>query len=273
MGAIMVLDRAGGAPAHRDAGSLADRRGAGAGEADRGAGPRGRDGRADPLPPAGAAEQKVVALGVLGQATLAENDFAVYDYHGLAALRRALGGGRAPTTVVATTIGLGGASARVGTVTMTDGAVLRHRFADDADPDRASARWPSRLGLLGNAGSFVGDELRTHEPGGAPATARVERHVVDGSLHGVSVRGPDGDIRWRNPFAGLPFDDEEIGVATVLTGMADAVRTSEDPPYLASESLLDMEILTAMRYSAASRGRPVSLPVDILDQVRSRLHR
>jgi predicted dehydrogenase len=214
-------------------------------------------------------KQQLVALGVLGHVTLAENDFAVFDYHGLAALRRGMGHGRVPVSVTARDVAVGGVDARVATVAMGDGSVLEHRFGTgDGPPPRRP-----RLTLVGSAGSIEGGELRTTGPDGSPAVATVRREEYGGSLHALVVDGPEGEIRWRNPFAGLPFDDEQVAVATVLVGMAAAVRSAEDPPYLASESLLDMELLAAMRYSAAGRGRPVSLPTGRLDQLRAKLGR
>lgn len=215
-------------------------------------------------------KQKAIGLGLLGRISSAENHYAEFDYHALATLRRALGPGRIAERVQASASRLGDAEVVTATVTFEDGAVLLHRAI--ADGSARPAGVVPRLVLHGDAGSFVGDEFVTLGPSGEPVVVPIERITGDdGSLLELVLAAPSGTVRWRNPFAGLPLDDQGIAVATVLTAMADAVRTGDDPPYLPVESLQDMEIIAAMRYSQAGHGRAVRLPVHRLDQARARL--
>jgi predicted dehydrogenase len=207
-------------------------------------------------------KRRVIELGLIGQVESAQNDGAVFDYHGLAALRAYLDGGRRPALVRATEVAGERGPVLDATVTCTDGTTLLHRYEDGVD---------GRLLATTSSGGFRDDVVVVAE-GGERREVRVERIEADGTdLRSLVARLPQAEVWWHNPFAGHGFTDEQVAVAAVLVDFAGAVRTGGDPAYLAADSLLDMELLTAMRYSAADGGRTITLPVSALDRVRSKL--
>lgn len=208
-----------------------------------------------PFMPIEQLRQQVIELGLLGRVHLVRNDGVYFDYHGTGALRRLLGGGRRPARAVATfrddatdTIG---EAQRIGTVFYDDESTLHHR-----SPCAGS---PGSVTIEGSAASMVGDSLIVVRDGERVEYA-VKREVVDGRLAALVLPTPDGEVRWVNPFADQSFDDDQIGVATVLRGMREAVMFDVDPLYSAEEGLFDMDIITAFRYSADRGGAPIAFP-------------
>ena len=197
--------------------------------------------------------QQLIELGLLGRVHLVQNDGAYYDHHGIGALRRLLGGGRRPVRVVATRTDLasGGDNQLTGTVFYDDGATLHHRSAHAGSPGTVT--------IQGSTAYMIDDTLfAVHDEERFESTTK--REMVDGRLAALVLRTPDGEVRWANPFADHGLDDDQIGVATVLRGMRDAVLFDVDPPYPAAEGLLDMDMITAFGYSADRDAAPIALP-------------
>jgi hypothetical protein len=101
----------------------------------------------------------------------------------------------------------------------------------------------------------------------------IERQCerVDGGAL-TAVVAHTGDVRipvvtWKNPFAqGLhghnpQWHDDEIGVASCLLSLVDAVRNKTEPSYGAKQGRLDQEITLAIRRSSAEGGIPINLPL------------
>jgi predicted dehydrogenase len=110
--------------------------------------------------------------------------------------------------------------------------------------------------------------------GQAPLFLTIERRWerVDGGAL-VALVAHSGDpatpvLRWDNPFApavkghGRQWHDDEIGVASCLMSLVEAVRDGREPTYGAAQARRDQEIVLAMRQSAREGGRPVRLPLD-----------
>jgi hypothetical protein len=89
----------------------------------------------------------------------------------------------------------------------------------------------------------------------------MQRDLEGDKLAAISIATPIGEVRWHNPFADHVLTDEQIAVGTLLEGMRNAVRFGGAPVYTPSEQLLDFELLTAMKCSAAAAGSPVRLPL------------
>jgi choline dehydrogenase-like flavoprotein len=199
-------------------------------------------------------KQRVIALGHLGVVHEAHNDFARYDYHGVAALRAYLGGGREPVRVEAEEVG----GARLGTITYDDGAVLLQHVGE---PDGVrDARWSPSLRATGPRGSFVDDRLTVTDPSGAPVTTVVQRTEDSGRLVDLRVAVGDDEVVWRNPYRQHALTDEQIAVATLLDSLTSVLGTADEPLYRARDALIDSDVRSAMRY-AALRGAPVRLPM------------
>jgi predicted dehydrogenase len=195
------------------------------------------------------------------------NDFAVFEYHGIAALKAHLGREQKPTSVSATRINhpfrRSGAVVNdawtLATVTCSDGCTLVHHYSHHYF--KGQLRQPKLLRLYGSSGSVVGDMVNFEDEAGATMPAPIQRETHQGRLHALKVMTPLGEISWQNPFAEHDFDDECIAVATSLQKMKNAVLFGGASPYSAGDGYNDMELLTAMRHSAMGGGAPVKLPL------------
>ena len=121
---------------------------------------------------------------------------------------------------------------------------------------------PGALKVFGASGSIVDNTLRTTDQGGITVTSEIKRNLDStGTLEALVVETPLGEVRWNNPFVGKTFDDEQIAVAHLLARMTNAAQFGGWPAYDSERAQDDMELLTAIRYSEARRGRTVSLPL------------
>lgn len=218
-----------------------------------------------PFLPAEQLKRRLIELGVIGCVGVAENDFAVYDYHGVAAARAYLAGRRAlsvSATVHRSPIGSADGSARsdlFATVAYDDGSTLVHRYGDVSAT--SPLREPRGLRVFGSDGTLSDETLIIKDASGARAPTRFERDEAQGGLNAISVETPLGRVTWRNPFAGRSLSDEQIAVAALLTDMSAAAAHRRSPAYDAHKAFQDMEMLAAMRLSALRGGRSVRLPV------------
>jgi len=110
--------------------------------------------------------------------------------------------------------------------------------------------------------------------GEAPAFITIERRwerVDGGALEAIVAHTGDANqplVRWDNPFVpahqghGPQWHDDEIGVASCIMSLVDAVRNNTEPSYGPAQGRLDQELILAIRQSAAEGNRPVPLPLD-----------
>ncbi|MCZ8100871.1 MAG: GMC oxidoreductase, partial [Burkholderiales bacterium] len=180
-----------------------------------------------PFLPAERIKEKIIALGLIGRVVCAVNDFAVFDYHGIAALRAYVEPENQPVEVSAVQARLprdGGQESddqwTMAVVSLRNGTRLVHHYSD-AYFD-SPARQPKQLRIYGTAGSIVGDTVFFGTGDGSQRSVIV-RETEDGTLARLRVEAPAGPVVWNNPYRGLPFDDEQIAVATHLDAMASAV--------------------------------------------------
>jgi choline dehydrogenase-like flavoprotein/predicted dehydrogenase len=220
-------------------------------------------------------KRQLLAHGVLGALVSAHNDFAVYDYHGIAALRAYLGSEQRPRTVSAVRVAhpilrdgaISSDEWTLGTVTCADGTTLVHHYANQYF---VSPHYEHKmLRLYGTSGSIAGDVATFAARDGRIMREPIRRETQGGALLRLSVTTPLGEISWRNPFSDCAFNDEQIAVATLLQRQRNAVLFGGAPAYSADDGYQDMEMLTAMRHSAMRDGAPVKLP---LGKIRATLN-
>jgi len=76
------------------------------------------------------------------------------------------------------------------------------------------------------------------------------------------------NLQVENPFRpakqghGVPWHDDEIGVAGCLLSLVNAVRNCTEPTYGPQQARLDQELVLAIRQSSLEGGRPIQLPMD-----------
>lgn len=232
--------------------------------------------------PAEALKLKLIGLGVLGSITSAINEFATFDYHGIAQLRAYLGGQRQAVSARAVEQDFGRTGVidgvvppistlswperwLLGTVQHADGALLVHNYSSGYSV--LPTRPQGRLLVHGNCGSLVDDNLLVvNRRTGETHHSAFQRDVVDGEggalLRRVFVATPElGEVEWRNPFARHALNDEQIAVATHVDAMIQVARHGALPLYPAASAAQDMEYLRALSYSARRGGAPVGFPV------------
>lgn len=222
-----------------------------------------------PFLPVAQLERKLIELGAIGRPRAVENRFAIFDYHGIARLRAAIGRPELPAVVNAvrtsfpshaTAMSDGTETWERGIFVYETGETIEHRYSNEYydSPVRDSGS----LTIFGSHGSFDGSTLLYRGSDGQPVSSSVERHVVDGRLQSLSLETPLGAVAWRNPFAGSSLNEEQIAVATLLSRMAQSVRDGGMPAYDAVDALWDLELLAAMRASVERGGARVRLPVE-----------
>lgn len=192
--------------------------------------------------------------GVFGEVYAAFNDFHSYSYHGIARLRRYLKG--SPTRVSNTEFRFG---KRIrwhsGSVLFSGGARIEHNYNSLGQSFQPSVHFH------GTAGAMSDDAITVLDEGSNEYRTKAGR--IDGAssrLLSISASLPKfGEVSWLNPFSEFDFSDEQIAVATLIDGMASAIRDANNPVYTASEFLTDIEVVQAFRYAAA-HGRAIRFP-------------
>lgn len=220
-----------------------------------------------PLLPVEQLKQLVIDLGLIGKVMSAQNDYAVYAYHGLAALQSYLGGERRPSGVSTTKVKMQETETLQASISFEDGAVARHAIG--AAPQGVVGS----LVVNGDFGKIVDDVFYFVGAGGEETSSQIARHCdAAGGLVALTVDTPLGEVRWRNPFHAHAWSDEQYAIAQVLASMSNAVLFGGWPSYDAPSALRDMELLSAMRYSEAMNGSCVKLPIKPrFDAIRSKV--
>ena len=219
-------------------------------------------------------QRRLIELGLLGRVDAVVNDFAVYDYHGIAMARALLGWHRVPHSAQATRVQAGGGEEWLsGTVRYRDGAVLVHRYATTFP--RPVHRDVGSVRVYGTLGTLMPGELRLQGPDGGLLVSPVTRITADtGALRRIAVNTPDGDVSVDFDLGDVALDDEQVAVATLLDGMVDAVRHGSAPLYAAGAANEDIRLLNALAYSAGRAGTRLRFPFSHLRQkVWLRAHR
>lgn len=214
-------------------------------------------------------KRKLIDLGVFGRIVAAENCFAVYDYHGIAAIRSYLDGSARLVRVNATRSRLPGQSGTdpaigeetwvLATLTFDDGTTLVQHYSNEYFD--SALRGPRTLRLYGTSGSMDGVAVKAVDASGRVFEAAVQRQMDGDRLLSLSLQTPNETYSWDNPFKSHALSDEQIAVATLLSNMSRGVMNGGAPAYPAKNAFEDMEILAAMRISSEANGAPVPLPL------------
>ncbi len=242
---------------------------------------------------------KLIASGLFGKVYTAFNDFAGHGYHGVSVLRSYLGFDAKPVQVVGAVQHnsliphwsqlTGEFDPRMetqehGIITFEDGRLGIFHWTD-VGYDSALRWWRSSrflaekgMGISVGVGLDVEERLTLLSPDRqAPQFIKIERRFerVDGGAL-VALIAHTGDpeqplIRWDNPFKpeikghGVQWHDDEIGVASCLMSLVNAVRNNSIPSYGAEQARVDQEIILALQRSAKMNGIPVKLPLEIVE--------
>jgi choline dehydrogenase-like flavoprotein/predicted dehydrogenase len=208
-------------------------------------------------------KKRILDLGLLGRVISAHNDFAVNDYHGIAALRAYLGADRLPLRANAIRATHNSSRGQpdtylTGTATYATGSTLSHQYG--AQSINSNLRDPKTLRLYGTTGAIVDNIAQFERADGSVMKESIRRSEKNGRLCALSVMTPVGEVSWRNPFCEHDFSDEMVAVGCLLRGVKNAAFFGGAAPYTVDQGLGDMEILTAMRYSAEREGAPEGIP-------------
>jgi len=243
---------------------------------------------------------KLIESGLFGRVYTAFNDFAGHGYHGVSVLRSYLGFDAKPVQVIAVSqhnklishwsrleekFGPREEIQEHGIITFEDGRLGIFHWTD-VGYDSALRWWRSSrfyaekgMGISVGVGIDLHEQLTLLSPDGqSPHFITIERvyeRVDGGALEALVAHTGDPDyptIRWENPFRSairgrtIQWHDDEIGVASCLMSLVNAVRNNSTPTYGADQARLDQEIVLALHRSANSNGIPVKLPLDTTEE-------
>ena len=239
---------------------------------------------------------KLIESGLFGRVHTSFNDFAGHGYHGISVLRSYLGFGVKPIQVIGAVqqYNLAPHWSRLADTRGPRNETQEHAIIEfkgdqigifhwsDVSYDSALRWWRSSrflaekgMGITVGVGLDVEERLALLAPGGeAPRFITLERRwerVDGGDL--VAMLAHTGDpempiVRWDNPFLaaeqghGVQWHDDEIGVASCLISLIDAVWNDKDPTYGPYQARLDQELILAIRQSSSEGGSRTGLPLD-----------
>lgn len=240
---------------------------------------------------------KLLATGLFGRVHTSFNDFAGHGYHGVSVMRSYLGFDARPVKVTGLVreYDLAPHWARLSDTYSGRTETQEHGMIEfeggelgifhwtDVGYDSPLRWWRSSrflaekgMGITVGMGLEVEEKLSLLAPGGeAPRFVILERRLErndGGALVAIVAHTGDPDtpiVRWDNPFLGakkghgVQWHDDEIGVASCLLSLLDAVRDGGEPSYGPQQARLDQEIILALRQSSAAGGQPVPLPLDL----------
>lgn len=130
----------------------------------------------------------------------------------------------------------------------------------------------SRLLIRGEQGELENNKLRYINNQFQLIQLRLDRCVSGGesSLDPVSLQhlSLGQEVLYSNPFAGIPFSDEEIGVAVRLQRMNDYMQGAESY-YSLHDACVDTYLAYSMEEAIAANGSLTVMPFE--DWIRSRL--
>ncbi len=242
---------------------------------------------------------KLLESGLFGRVYTSFNDFAGHGYHGISVMRSYLGFDAKPVQVtglvrdfplaahwsrIANTSDPREETQEHGMIDFEGGQIGIFHWTDVGydSPLRwwRSSRFLAEKGMgisIGTALDFE-DRLTLLAPDGeAPLFITLERRyerVDGGALIGIYAHTASPDlplVSWENPFRpthqghGIQWHDDEIGVASCLMSLVNAVKNNTTPTYGAEQARLDQEITLAIRKSADENGKPVRLPLEVRD--------
>jgi len=219
--------------------------------------------------PSHAARVAAVRSGVIGTPTQVQVS-STQLYHAVSLMRGLLGAGRGPVTVRATRhraplvdpLNRAGwtddhtpkpATTTIATLDFGDGRSGLYDFTDNQTRNQLRFR---RILVRGSHGELRDDEIvRLAAPRTIVRTPLVRQPRERGFDTGHITLG--AEVLFRNPYAGLRFNDDEIATATLLRATAAWVRGDGPAPYPLAEGAQDQTVALAIE-EAAETGRTVT---------------
>lgn len=228
------------------------------------------------LMPGHAARRAVVERGFIGEPTGVQIS-STHMYHAVSMMRGLLGVGLGPVeaTAVRTTAPLVDPLTRDGwtddetpkpagtTIAVLDfgGATGVYDFTDNQWHNRLRAR---RIDIRGSRGEIVDDTVTRLAGPRTVLRSELVRSQLGQDLnldgHDTEHISFEGEVVYRNPFAGLRLMDEEIAIASILTATADWARDAGPAPYPLAEACHDHLVALAVEESARTGHRVTTAP-------------
>ncbi len=226
--------------------------------------------------PGHAARRELVRRGTIGTPTSVQVS-STHGYHAMSMIRGFLGAGRGPAEVRAVrfTAPLVDPLTRAGwtddatphpagttlaTVDLGDGRSGLYDFTDNQWHNRLRLR---RVVIRGSSGEIADDTVVRMTGPRTIVTSEIVRSRLGEDLnldgHDTEHLSLDGEVLWRNPFAGRRWMDEEIAIATVLRDSARWAAGTQPGPYPLAEACHDQLLALAVEDAVASGG-PVRVP-------------
>jgi predicted dehydrogenase len=223
-----------------------------------------------PLYPGHAARLALAQRGVIGQPTSVQVS-STHGYHAVALIRKFLAAGFVPATVQASSFksplvnpsakggwtgdsGLHDAETVIATLDFGANMGL-YDFTTNQWHNQLRAR---RIVVRGSHGEIVDDTVhrmadeRTFVS--SPLIRRQLGYDLDLDGYDTGHISYDGEVVYRNPYVGLRLADDEIAVASLLSGMAKWCHDEGPPPYPLSEGSQDQLVSLAIDASLATGG-------------------
>jgi predicted dehydrogenase len=223
-----------------------------------------------PLYPGHAARLALVRKGVIGQPTSVQVS-STHGYHAVAVMRKLLDAGFAPATVKASsfTSPLVNPSAKAGwtddtSVHQAETVIATLDFGRGMGLyDFTTNQWHNqlrarRIVVRGSHGEIVDDTVYRmaddHTFIHSPLVRRQTGYDLDLDGYDTDHISYEGEVVYRNPYAGLRLADDEIAVATLLSAMAEWCREEGPAPYPLAEGSQDNLISLAIDAGLAGGG-------------------
>jgi hypothetical protein len=211
--------------------------------------------------------KKLLDTGMFGKVLIAYNDICRHGYHGMNGLRNYIGFDVEPKSVLAMHESFAGPGndrsngIRLGFIQFANSAIGVHSRAYGVDLLPLSIR---KMFVAENGWLAVkGGEVRKGKKTQQIRIKRINHRIgkVETCKKIIATIGSGKEITWENPFANLPFSDDEISVASVLMSMKKAVLQGVSQEYALKDALADYEIDSAM-CSSHLNGKRISFPLD-----------
>lgn len=228
--------------------------------------------------PGHAARLALVRSGLLGQPTSVQVS-STHGYHAVSMIRGLLGVGFEPVTVRANAFH----SPLINPLTRegwTDDVITTHEVEtmiatlDFGGPmglyDFTTLQWRNflrsrRILIRCSAGEIAEDSvMHMVDPRTFVRSDIVRRQMgYDMDFNGFETvnLSHEGTVLYRNPFIGERLSDDEIGISSLLVGMARWTRDEAEPPYPLAQGSQDQLISLAIDESAKI-GQPVTTRVE-----------
>lgn len=231
-----------------------------------------------PFMPSHAARTVALRAGLLGEVTQVQVS-STHEYHAMALIRSMLDAGRGPAEVVARRVeaplvdphdragwtGATGPRQAATTTALLDLGPGRSGLYDFTDNQWHNPLRENRLLVRGSHGELLDDRVtRWVDPRTVVTSTLVRRQSgVEQDLDGFDLDhlSLDGQVLYRNPYAGARLADDDIAVATLLDLTGAWARGTGPAPYPLAEGCQDHLLGRAVLESART-GAPVHVDAE-----------